>query len=366
MLAVEPNSSAPEPAILLDDYLSLIDDSCVAILPHVLRLAVELGIAELLAEGERTGVEIAEAVGAHSGALARLLRALVSIGMLTEQKHTFRLTPAGNRMREGADNSVRASLLNTDSQLAWLQSLHTLRTGRPAYEQQHGAFFAHKDSDDTANAFFLRRMRERASRLYSRFVTTSDWTGCRVVMDVGGGDGYLIEQVLEHARGVRGVLFDRPAVVEAVRAGGTFDRRACRLEAGDFFVGVPGGADTHLLCSVLHDWTDEQCVTILRNSRDALEPGGRLMIVEMLLPSDGSWHPSTWSNLGMMVLTGGRERTEEEFEVLLAKVGYIMAGVRAIPDSPFSVVNAKLDSRSPRLRSTDVVRQLNRKTLVVS
>jgi O-methyltransferase domain/Dimerisation domain len=355
------NSSAPQPEILLDDYLSLIDDSCVAILPHVLRLAAELGIAEQLAEGERTAVEIAEAVGAHPGALARLLRALVSIGMLTEQKHTFRLTPAGNRMREGADNSVRASLLNTDSQLAWLQSLYTLRTGRPAYDRQHGAFFAHKDADDTANVLFLRRMRERASRLYSRFVTTGDWTGCRVVMDIGGGDGYLIEQVLEHVRGVRGALFDRPAVVDVVRAAGTFDRHACRLEAGDFFAGVPGGADTHLLCSVLHDWTDEQCVTILRNSRDALEPGGRLMIVEMLLPAEGSWHPSTWSDLGMMVLTGGRERTAKEFEVLLTKAGYIMSGVRAIPDSPFSVVNAKPDSRSTKLRLTDAIQQLNMK-----
>lgn len=331
---------APQPAILLENYLGLIDDSCVAVLPHVLRIAAELGIADALAGGARTADEIAEAVQAHRGALARLLRALVSVGVLTEEGHAFRLTPAGNRLRAGVEDSARTSLMNTDSHLAWLRGMDTLRTGRPAYQDQHGEFFAHKDADEAANLLFLRRMRERATQLYRRFVTATDWTDRRMVTDIGGGDGYLLEQILRHAPHLAGVLFDRPAVVDVVRAAGTFDGYACRLEPGDFFAGIPGGADTHLLCSVLHDWTDEQCVTILRNSQCSLEPGGRLMILEMLLPNDGSWHPSTWSDLGMMVLNGGRERSADEFEALLTKAGFTMPTVRAIPESPFSVVEA--------------------------
>ncbi|MGK5496589.1 methyltransferase [Streptomyces sp. URMC 125] len=333
---------APQPAALLEDYLGLIDDSCVAILPHVLRIATELGVADTLADGPRTAEAIAEVVGADPGALFRLLRALVSIGVLAEEgDRAFRLTPTGHRLRSGTEDSVRVSLLNADSQSAWLHGIDTFRTGRSVFDAEHGGFFAHKDADGDADRAFLRRMRERAGRLYPRFATGTDWSGSRTVMDIGGGDGYQLDAILRAAPHLRGVLFDRPAVVDAVRAAGTFDGRECALRAGDFFESVPSGADTHLLCSVLHDWTDERCAVILRNSRAALEPGGRLVIVEMLVPPDGSWHPSKWSDIGMMVLTGGRERTADEFEALLAQAGYGLSAVRPVPDSFFSVLEAR-------------------------
>ncbi|MEU5534699.1 methyltransferase [Streptomyces sp. NPDC020362] len=333
---------APQPALLLDDYLGLIDDSCVAILPHVLRIAAELGVADVLADGPRAADGIADAVGAHPDALHRLLRALASVGVLTEEgAGVFRLTPAGHRLRAGVEGSVRTSLLNVESQRAWLQGIDTFRSGRSVFDDQHGGFFAHKDADGASDQAFLQRMRERAARLYPRFATDTDWSECGTVMDLGGGDGYQLDAILRRAPQLRGVLFDRPAVVASVRAAGTFDGRDCELAAGDFFERVPEGADTHLICSVLHDWTDEQCVSILRASRAALEPGGRLMIVEMLVPEDGSWHPSKWSDIGMMVLTGGRERTAREFEALLAEAGYTLSAVRAVPDSAFSVLEAK-------------------------
>ncbi|MEU7717506.1 methyltransferase [Streptomyces tibetensis] len=334
--------TAPQPALLLDDYLGLIDDSCVAILPHVLRIAAQLGVADVLADGPRDAEAIAEAVGAHPGALHRLLLALASVGVLIEEDaRAFRLTPAGNRLRAGVEGSVRTSLLNVESQLAWLHGIDTLRTGRSVFDDRHGGFFAHKDADGASDQAFLQRMRERAARLYPRFATDTDWSECSTVMDLGGGDGYQLEAILRQEPRLRGVLFDRPAVVAAVRAKGTFEGPNRELAAGDFFEGVPEGADTHLLCSVLHDWTDEQCVSILRSSRAALEPGGRLMIVDMLVPDDGSWHPSKWSDIGMMVLTGGRERTVQEFEALLAEADFTLSAVRAVPDSLFSVLEAK-------------------------
>lgn len=333
---------APQPAALLDDYLGLIDDSCVAILPHVLRIAAELGVADVLAEGPRGADEIAEAVGAHPAALRRLLRALASVGVLAEEDgRLFGLTSSGQRLRAGAQDSVRTSLLNAESQRAWLHGIDTFRTGRSVFDTQHGGFFAYKDTDGASDQAFLRRMRERAARLYPRFATDTDWSECHTVMDLGGADGYQLDAILRRAPRLRGVLFDRPAVVAAVRAAGLFDGRDCELVAGDLFDRVPEGADTHLLCSVLHDWTDEQCVSILRASRAALEPGGRLMIVEMLVPEDGSWHPSKWSDIGMMVLTGGRERTAQEFESLLSEADYTLAAVRGVPDSSFCVLEAK-------------------------
>lgn len=337
--------TATRPSVLLEDYLGLVDDSCVAILPHVLRIAVELGIADALAGGPRTAEAVAEAVGADHEALSRLMRALASVGVLEEDDEqgcrVFLLTPTGHRLRAGVEGSVRASLLNADSQLAWLHGLGTFRTGRSVFDAEHGGFFAHKDADGESDRAFLRRMRERAGRLYPRFATGTDWSDSRTVMDIGGGDGYQLDAILRAAPHLTGMLFDRAAVVDAVRSAGTFDGRECALHSGDFFRGVPSGADTHLLCSVLHDWSDEQCVAILRNSRAALEPGGRLMIVEMLVPPDGSWHPSKWSDIGMMVLTGGRERTAEEFQALLSEAGYTLSGARPVPDSFFSVLDAK-------------------------
>ncbi|MFF3731968.1 methyltransferase [Streptomyces sp. NPDC002476] len=333
------------PEILLADYLSLVDDSCVAILPHLIRLAAELDLAEVIADGPRDVEEIAASVGADTDALHRLLRALATVGMVEEaDSRSFALTPTGRRLRDSAENSVRASVLNTDSQLAWLRGMDTIRTGRSVFDQTHGGeFFTHKNTDDAANREFLLRMRERTNRLYSQFAESFDWRDSRVVMDIGGGDGFLLDRVLHAASHLSGILFDRPATIELVARGEQPYRagRPFRLEQGDFFSSLPDGADTHLLCSVLHDWDDEQSVRILRNSASALADGGRLLIVEMVVPEDGSWHPSYWSDIGMMVLTGGRERTSDEFEYLLKKADYSLSSIHPIPGSYFSVLEAR-------------------------
>jgi hypothetical protein len=160
------------------------------------------------------------------------------------------------------------------------------------------------------------------------------------VLDVGGGDGFLLDQVLRHSPQVSGVLFDRPTVIDSVALDGRLDGRI-RLEAGDFFDKIPPGADTHLICSVLHDWDDCGVVTILSRSRAAINSGGRLLIVEMLRPEGNTWHPSKWSDLGMLVLTGGRERSEVEFRELLSRSGYVVSSVRDVPGSYFSLIEAR-------------------------
>ncbi|MET8842351.1 methyltransferase [Streptomyces rubiginosohelvolus] len=333
------------PAMLLDDYLSLADDSCVAVLPHVLRITAELRIADLLGDDARTAADLSKDAGTDPDALHRLLRALVTVGVVAgEPGQRFRLTVTGARLRADAPGSVRASLLNTDSQRAWLRGADTLRTGLSVFDSAlGGAFFDHKNADAEANTAFLDRMEERAGRLYPNLADVPDWSDCSVVMDLGGGNGYVLDRVLRAAPHLTGILFERPATVAAV--GDSPRLRAlgerCRVAEGDFFDRIPTDADTHLMCSVLHDWTDEETVRILRNSRAALRPGGRLLIVEMLVPQDGRWHPGVWSDIGMMVLTGGRERTAEEFTTLLRQAGFSAASTTAVPDSPFSVLEAK-------------------------
>ncbi|MEV7279409.1 AMP-binding protein [Streptomyces sp. NPDC093111] len=345
----EPSVRA-EPAEATDpivrDYLTLVDDSMVAVLPHALRIAVELGVADVLdASATRSVAKTAELIDADPDALGRLLAALAPAGFFTGDPATgFRLTALGARLRRDHPDSLSASLVNAESPLAWLRARDTFRTGTASFGDGEdnagdGGFFGVKNTRRGENLAFLRRMRERTGRLYRQAAGAVDWSESRVILDIGGADGFLLGEILAVAPHASGVLFDRPSVIEEVdRRGGV---PGCRAVPGDFFAAVPTGADTHLLCSVLHDWTDEQAVGILRSSRRALASGGRLLVIEMLVPEDGGPHVSRWSDLGMMVLTGGRERDRAGFTRILEAAGYRMERVLPIPGSPFSVIEAR-------------------------
>jgi hypothetical protein len=303
-----------------------------------------MGVCDALAGRQVHVGELAATIQVDPDFLYRILRALSSLGVLSEPSpRCFALTETGERLRSDADNSLRDSLVNVDSLQAWLHATKAIRSGGTAFEHaHHNDFFGQKDRNPEANRLFLRRMRERARRCYGQVVTAIDWGPSNVVMDIGGGDGYLLDQILCHARHLHGVLFDRPsAISEVAQAGhlGHLDGRS-QLVAGDFFAELPRGADMHLMCSILHDWTDSAAVAILRNSREVLGRAGRLFIVEMVVPTGDEWHPSKLSDIGMMALTGGRERTEDEFGKLLAAAGYSLSSARRIPGSHFSLLEA--------------------------
>ncbi|GAA2532264.1 AMP-binding protein [Streptomyces koyangensis] len=331
---------------IVRDYLTLVDDSMVAVLPHALHIAVELGVADVMDFAAAQPVaKIAELIDADPDSLGRLLAALATAGFFAgDAAGGFRLTPLGARLRRDDPHSLSASLVNTESQLAWLRATDTFRTGTASFDGGAGnggadGFFGVKNTRRGENLAFLRRMRERTGRLYRQAAEAVDWSDSRVILDIGGADGFLLGEILPVAPHADGVLFDRPSVIDEVNLRGGVP--GCRAVPGDFFVSVPVGADTHLLCSVLHDWTDEQAVRILRSSRRALAPGGRLLVIEMLVPEDGGQHVSHWSDLGMMVLTGGRERDRAGFARILEAAGYGMHGVLTIPESPFSVIEAR-------------------------
>ncbi|MFE2557296.1 methyltransferase [Streptomyces sp. NPDC059352] len=330
---------------IVEDYLTLVDDSMVAVLPHALRIAIELGVADVMDSSTTQSVATtAELIDADPDALGRLLSALGAAGFFAGDSATgFRLTALGARLRRDDPHSLSASLVNAESQLAWLRATDTFRTGAASFDGGDGSgggdFFGVKNTQRGANLAFLRRMRERTGRLYRQAAEAVDWSGSETILDIGGADGFLLGEILTAAPHASGILFDRPTVIDEVNLRGGVP--GCRTVPGDFFVAVPAGADTHLLCSVLHDWTDDQAVDILRSSRHALAPGGRLLVIEMLVPEDGTRHISRWSDLGMMVLTGGRERGRAGFARILEAAGYRMHRVLAIPESPFSVIEAR-------------------------
>ncbi|MER5736537.1 MULTISPECIES: AMP-binding protein [unclassified Streptomyces] len=327
---------------IVEDYLTLVDDSMVAVLPHALRIAVELGVADVMDRSVAQPVATtAGLIDADPDALGRLLSALAPAGFFAgDPAAGFRLTALGARLRRDDPHSLSASLVNAESQLAWLRATDTFRTGAASFDEgDGGGFFGVKNSRRGENVAFLRRMRERTGRLYRQAAEAVDWSESRVILDIGGADGFLLGEILSVAPHASGVLFDRPTVIDEVNLRGGVP--GCRAVPGDFFAAVPTGADTHLLCSVLHDWTDEQAVDILRSSRRALASGGRLLVIEMLVPEDGTQHVSRWSDLGMMVLTGGRERDRAGFARILEAAGYRMHRVSAVAGSPFSVIEAR-------------------------
>ncbi|MFD0634358.1 methyltransferase [Catenulispora yoronensis] len=197
---------------------------------------------------------------------------MATVGLVTEPapRH-FALSAAGHRLLPNTPDTARESVANLDTYLTWLDAADVFRTGRPAERD----YFAGTEDP----AAFLRRMRDHAARCYGDLPAHVDWTRSEVVLDIGGGDGFVLDRILDHAPHLTGVLFDRPQVIDTLTA--TARRH---LAAGDFFAHLPPGADTHLLCSVLHNWNDEQATTLLARSRAALGPSGRLLIIEMPVP----------------------------------------------------------------------------------
>jgi SAM-dependent methyltransferase len=306
----------------IDGYLS----------SQLIYVAAELGVADALAAGPRSSAEVAAAVGADPAALHRVLRGLVLEDVVAEDDEgRFALTELGALLRTDAAGSLRgpAQARGRVYYGAAAGLLETVRVGGTAFEHVHGEpFFDHLARNPDREAAFQDSMAGRAARETAAVVAAYDFTRARRVVDVGGGDGVLLEAVLRAAPGVDGVLFDRPFVADRARerlAGAGLGAR-CECVGGDFFDAVPAGADHYVLSRVLHDWDDEPAGRILAACRRALPAGGRLLVVEALLPERAADAPGAITmDLHMLVLLGARERTEAEYRALLATAGLRLA-----------------------------------------
>jgi SAM-dependent methyltransferase len=189
--------------------------------------------------------------------------------------------------------------------------------------------------------FFNAAMGNLSALAANELVRVYDVSGVRTVADVGGAHGVLLAAVLKANPAARGILFELPHVIatagEELAAQGLAKR--CELVSGDFFAAVPEGADLHLLKQIVHDWDDERATQLLQNCHRALTPAGKLLLVEMVVPADNRPDLAQAMDLNMLVLLGGRERTEEEYQRLLQGAGFRLE--RVIPThSPFSVIEA--------------------------
>jgi hypothetical protein len=305
-----------------------------------------LGVADQLGEGPRSSDELAQAVGADPQALYRVLRLLASLGVFAEvAPGSFGLTPLGETLRSDAPGSVRNFAITETAPghwLPWGQLYESVRTGRPMAREALGMeLFDWYAQNPEEQGFFSAAMGNLSALAASELVRVYDFSTMQTVADVGGAHGVLLAAVLRANPGARGILFDLPHVIatarDAIAAEGLSQR--CALVSGDFFEAVPEGADLHLLKQIVHDWDDERATRLLRNCHRALAPAGKLLLVEMVIPPDNRPSPAQAMDLNMLVLLGGRERTEEEYRRLLQAGGFQLE--RVIPThSPFSVIEA--------------------------
>jgi predicted O-methyltransferase YrrM len=293
-----------------------------------IRVAADLGVADHLVDGPASSSDLAAACGAKEPYLRRLLRALVALGLLDQDDDgRYRLTAVGEQLSVGGLGAAAQFYGRDPTWSAWRALDHAVRTGESPFDHAHGMplwdyYARHPETAATFDA----AMASITGGLTDAVVSAYDFSGFRRVVDVGGGDGTLLAGILHRCPDTRGVLFDRDHVVDRARsaldAAGVGER--CELVGGDFRDAVPGGGDCYVLKWILHDWDDEACATILRRCREAVDPGGRLVVVERVLPErvGPADLDAVLSDLNMMVMVSGRERTETEFAELFAGAGF--------------------------------------------
>jgi hypothetical protein len=309
---------------------------------RALDLAVRLDVAELLKDGPRHADDLAVATGTHAPSLKRVLRLLASVGVFEErQDGAFGLTPMGECLRAGVPGSSRAMIKlfgGERIQDAWKELEYCVRTGNPVFRKRglDGPFSDPARTPEEA-ANFDAAMADFTTLAAMAVAATYDFAPLRIVADIGGGNGALMLGILTAHPHLHGIVFDEPGTAERARkqiaARGLSER--CEAVGGDFFKDVPPGADAYLLKHVIHDWNDERATAILANCRRAMASTGRVLIVEGVYPSriDQSLDSrgAAANDVNMLVNTGGRQRSEEEFRALYAGAGFKLTRIVDTP-----------------------------------
>jgi predicted O-methyltransferase YrrM len=312
---------------------------------QIIRTATELNLADHLAARPLTAQEIAEREDSAPATTFRLMRACAVFGLVTtDTDGRFHGTALLDTLRTDAPRSMRATVMAVTNSAHWLPWIRFGASVRTGHSQAHNAlgmdFFDYLEQNPSLAEEFSAGMSGLTSMWATQLAGLIDTSTVRRAVDVGGANGTLLALLQEANPTLRGIVFDRPNIArdaESVIARTGFAERT-EVVGGDFFEAVPS-ADLYLLKFILHDWDDENCVKILRRCREAMEPGGRIAILELIVGDDSKDSLGVLMDLNMLACANGRERTLHEFDALLQRAGLRRTAVLTA-DSPQSVIEA--------------------------
>jgi hypothetical protein len=339
----QTNATALSPEMPPEAFLTNI--AFGALMTQALYVAAKVGVADLLKDGAKTVGDLAAATETSEDALYRILRSLASHGIFNETApKTFSNTPYSEPLRSDVAGSFRNGAIFMGESWhwnVWGNMLYSAKTGRPAWGHTHGAevfdyFPAHPEDAEIFNG----AMTDMSVATAPAVVEAYDFSGIETLADIAGGHGYLLSQILRANPGLKGILFDMPHVVAGADYLLEWQQTTGRIEKvpGDFFREVPA-SDGYIMKHIIHDWDDERCLMILNAIRAAMRDGGKLLIVESVVPESNEPHYSKLLDLEMLVSPGGKERTPGEYRELLAQAGFRLTQI--VPTrSPFSIIEA--------------------------
>jgi O-methyltransferase domain len=295
--------------------------------PQLIYLAVKLGIPELLRDGAQSSTTLAQLAGVHAPSLHRVLRGMAVLGLVCEEAdHRFSLTAKGALLQRAHPDTLADDALITGELLpAWGGLLRSVQTGEPAFDTVFGqGMFTYAAHHPELEQTFNRQMAGMTAAIADAVIQAYDFSGIAMVVDIGGGYGALLIRLLGAYPTMRGVLFDLPAVIASARERLAASSVGLRADCvpGDFFQAVPAGGDMYVLQVVIHDWDDAAAVRILTNCARAMRDDSRIVLIERLLPEKALEAPAViQGDLNMLVLTGGCERTTDQYDRLLTAAG---------------------------------------------
>lgn len=337
-----------------DPYHRLADLLVGAKVAFMLRSMAEFGIADELADGPKSVEVLATDLGLAPDPLHRVMRALAQFGVFEETPDgSFENTDMSLCMQSDANSSLRDAILflNHDVSLnAWLRLSDTLKDGVSRFEEVNGGpLFSLFGKDRKLADRFAHCMRNLYGAEGAKIAAGYPFGSYRSVVDVGGGQGHVLAAILSANPNLRGTLLDleatAPLARQFLRSQGLSERT--EVIGGDFFDDIPAGHDAYLVKSVLHDWEDEQAVSILKKCGEAMPATGRLLIVEEVVePGKRVGNPNRLVDLDLMIHLGGRERTEDEYAQLMENAGFLLDKVAPIDGSFFSVIEGTVATKS--------------------
>jgi len=337
---METNQSPPPPAQMMQMITGFWTSCCIY-------SAAKLDIGDRIAEKPKTAAQLASETQTHAPSLYRVLRALSSVGVFSEnEKGEFELTPLGNTLRSDVPGSMKAMAIALlgDHYSAWGNLLHSIKTGETAFDNLHNMpVYKYYATHPESGVNFTKAMSGLTQSVLMNILSAYDFSSFKTIVDIGGGNGALLHGILNKATNSKGIIFDEEYIkneaLQNIEKNNLQQR--CSFEAGSFLEKVPSGASAYLMKYILHGWLDETSKKILENVYKAMPQGSKLLIIESVISERNAPQSGKFMDINMLVMSGGMERTAAEWKNLVESVGLNFSKIIPTPSPMLSIIETE-------------------------